>query len=207
GQFFTNYELSGTYLALPLYTNQTRNLAHSRYEGLELTYDHRPATGFFYTLQGSLQRGFAYDIPASFYSSSCGPYSTNLTIVANQNFSGGQNNIGRVPYAQGFGSFGWQSRRGYEGNINLTYYGNNNEFYRPPFFTIDVDGSIPLTKSASFSFAVANLTNIYSNLYYTAYQYAVIPYAHVDPFGNVGIANSVQNVGPRHISGTLNIKL
>src|SRR5581483_8752044 len=107
GQFFSNAERDGTYLGLPLYATQTRNLAHSRYEGFELTFDRHPQVGFFYTLQGSLQRGFAYDIPQSFYTSSSGLYSTNLTIIPNQNFSGGQSGIGRVPYAQGFASFGW----------------------------------------------------------------------------------------------------
>src|SRR5581483_2313595 len=109
GQFFSNYELAGSYLGLPLYASQTRNLAHSRYEGIELTYDERPPTGFFWTLQGSLQRGFAYDVPASFYTSSAGPYSTNLTIISNENFDGGMGGIGRVAYAQGYAVLGWQN--------------------------------------------------------------------------------------------------
>src|SRR5581483_4457017 len=137
GQFFSNYELDGSYLGLPLYATQTRNLAHSKYQGFELTFTSRPPVGFFWSLQGSLQRGFAYDIPASFYTSSGGPYSTNLTIIANQNFDGGQNGIGRVPYAQGYAELGWENRHGFEISSNLTYYGNNNGFYRPPFITVD----------------------------------------------------------------------
>src|SRR5581483_1187746 len=87
GQFFSNYELDGTYLGLPLYATQTRNLAHSKYQGFELTFMSRPPVGFFWSVEGSLQRGFAYDIPASFYASCAGAYSTNLTIVPNANFS------------------------------------------------------------------------------------------------------------------------
>src|SRR5581483_11583913 len=189
---------------LPLYSTQTRNLAHSKYQGLELTFTSRPPIGLFWSVQGSLQRGFAYDIPSSFYTSSAGPYSTNLTILPNENFNGGENGISRVPYAQGFASIGWQNERGFETAANFTYYGNNNGFYRPPFITIDVDGSIPLTDRASLTIALANLTNIYSSLYYQFGQYAIIPYAHVDPNGFIGQTNTVQNVGPRHISATVN---
>src|SRR5581483_6536525 len=207
GQFFNNYELNGTHLGLPLYASQTRNLAHSRYEGFELEFDRHPPVGLFFTVKGSLQRGYAYDLPASFYTSSGGAYSTNLTIIANQNFNGGMNGIARVAYSQGFAQFGWAARSGFQASLNLSYYGNNNGFYRPAFLAMDLDGSIPITERTSLNVAVANLTNIYPNLYYIAGQFAVIPYAHIDPNGNIGQANAVQNLGPRHISATFEFKL
>ena len=201
GQFFTNCEIDGTYLGLPLHAVQTRNFAHSKYQGLELTYESRPPVGVFWSLQGSLQRGFAYDIPASFYSSPAGPYTTNLTTIANVNFGG-------VPYVQGFGTVGWENARGFQTSANFTYYGKNNGFYRPPFITIDLDGNVPLTRQVSLSIAVANLTNIYPSLYYQFGQYAIIPWVHVNPTnGFIGQTNTVQNVGPRHISANLNFKL
>jgi len=211
GQFFSNYELDGTYLGLPLYATQTRNLAHSKYQGLELTLSSRPPTGLFWSVQGSLQRGFTYDLPTNFYTSACGPYTTNLTIIPNQNFDGGTAGIGRVAYAQGYAVLGWESVHGFQVSSNFTYYGNNNGFYRPPFVTVDVDGVIPVTDRVSLTVAVASLTNIYGNLYYQAGQFSIIPYVHASnisyQLGDIGQTNTVQNVGPRHISATLNFKL
>jgi len=207
GQYFSNYQQAGFYLGLPLYVTQTRNLAHSKYQGFELTLTSHPPVGLFWSVQGSLQRGFAYDIPASFYASAGGPYSTNLTIISNENFNGGACGIGRVAYAQGFAVLGWQNIRGFQVSSNFTYYGNNNGFYRPAFITIDLDGTIPLTSRASLTVALGNLTNIYPDLYYKYGQFAVIPYAHVDPNGFIGQTNTVQNVGPRHLSAYMNFKL
>src|SRR5581483_2434130 len=131
---------------------------------------------------------------------------TNLTIIPNENFDGGMSGIGRTPYAQGFSSLGWQSRKGFETNVNITYYGNNNAFYRPPFFTVDLNGNVPVARNMSLGIVLANVTNIYPSLFYTTPQYAIVPFVH-SYFGFIGAATAVQNVGPRHLSAILNIRL
>jgi hypothetical protein len=84
-----------------LFYSSNRNLAQARFEGIELALKRRPTVGFGYTLQGSLQRGYAYNLPKCFYSTTplnaaptatipdpCAAFQTNLTIIPGQNFTG-----------------------------------------------------------------------------------------------------------------------
>src|SRR5581483_3338669 len=169
GQYFTNEELEGQYQGLPLYITQARNLASSRYEGLELAFEHRPSIGPFYTVQGSLQRGYTYNLSPAFYSTIAGgPYSTNLTIFNNSNFNGSA--LARIPYAQGFASLGYGFQHGGDVALNITYYGNYNTFYRPPFFTFDLDSSIVLSKRIALNLSFVNLGDAYPQLFATQQQ-------------------------------------
>lgn len=74
-----------------LFYTSNRNLGLARFEGVELQIRRRPAVGFGYNIAGALQRGYAYALPACFYSTTvgqCGYFNTNLAIVAGQNFTG-----------------------------------------------------------------------------------------------------------------------
>jgi outer membrane receptor protein involved in Fe transport len=78
-----------------LFFTSNRNLANARMEGLELSLRRRPLVGFGYLIQGSLQRGYAYNLPACFYSTTivngaldCTKFNTNLAIIPGQNFTG-----------------------------------------------------------------------------------------------------------------------
>lgn len=79
----------------PLFFKQNINLANSRFEGIELGFKRVPQTGFGFNIQGALQKGYAYNLPPCFYGSvtvggqqQCA-FTTNLGIIAGQNFTGG----------------------------------------------------------------------------------------------------------------------
>ena len=79
----------------PLFFKQNINLANSRFEGIELGVRHVPAVGFGFNVQGSLQRGYAYNLPTCFYGTvnvggkqQCA-FTTNLGVIDGQNFTGG----------------------------------------------------------------------------------------------------------------------
>jgi outer membrane receptor protein involved in Fe transport len=83
---------------VPLYQSINGNVNNARYEGIELSIIHAVQNGFGWTVQGSTQRGYAYDLGSSFYCSfgnstatPCIPanYNQNLAVVAGQNFNGG----------------------------------------------------------------------------------------------------------------------
>ncbi|MGB6986666.1 MAG: TonB-dependent receptor [Candidatus Aquilonibacter sp.] len=74
------------------------NVNNSRYEGIEVSLKHLVQKGFGFIVQGSTQRGYAYNLGSNFYcgfgpSSTlpCTPanYNQNLAVVAGQNFNGG----------------------------------------------------------------------------------------------------------------------
>jgi len=207
-QFFTNESPHGTYLGLPLFITQNRNLGQSRYQGIEFDYERSPISGLTGSFQGSLQRAYTYNLPAGFYNTALGgPYSTNLSVIPNVNFNGASS-LTSVPYASAFGSVGWKWLRGSSVALNATYYGNNNGFYRPAFVVFDMDASVLLIKGAALQLAFTNLNNIYSSRFYNRYDFVTTPYIHADlSDGFIGLAQGVQNVGPRALSATLNLKL
>jgi hypothetical protein len=79
----------------PLFYKQNINVANSRFEGIELGVRRAPSEGVGFTLQGSLQKGYTYNLPRCFYGTvnvggtqQCA-YTTNLGVIAGQNFTGG----------------------------------------------------------------------------------------------------------------------
>jgi hypothetical protein len=79
----------------PLFFKQNINLANSRFEGIELGIKRVPQAGFGFNVQGSIQKGYAYNLPPCFYGSvtvngqqQCA-FTTNLGVIAGQNFTGG----------------------------------------------------------------------------------------------------------------------
>jgi outer membrane receptor protein involved in Fe transport len=88
---------AGSLTSPPLYFSINGNVNNARYEGIELTLRHVVTDGIGWLVQGSTQRGYAYNLGNSFYCSDlpttvpCVPanYNENLGVVANQNFTGG----------------------------------------------------------------------------------------------------------------------
>ena len=82
----------------PLYYSINGNVNNARYEGIELAIQHIVPNGIGWTVQGSTQRGYAYNLGSDFYCSfgnsatlPCIPanYNQNLAVVAGQNYTGG----------------------------------------------------------------------------------------------------------------------
>jgi hypothetical protein len=210
-QFLSTTELTGTYTApagnpygaigsYPLYTTQTRNLGHSRYEGVELTLHKSPAFGPGYRLQGYLQHDYAYDLPAGFYDTASGKNTANLGIFPNENFQSsgqGYNAQGqsRIPYSGGYGELNYTLHSKAFFLIGATYYGSNNAYDRPAFAVVNASFMQPLTKQLSLQLAGSNLTNAYSDFQYNIYGGVPTPLVN----GNLGYtAGNV--IGPSTIS-------
>ncbi len=80
----------------PIYYTSNVNLSNSRYQGIELQLRRQPAAGLGFTLQGATMRGYAYNLPACFYTTQivngvpdCAVFNKNVAIVPNVNFTGG----------------------------------------------------------------------------------------------------------------------
>jgi outer membrane receptor protein involved in Fe transport len=173
-QFFTATTLTGTYNGLPLYTYQTQNIGHARYEGVELSFAHNARQGLFWSASGTLMRAAPYDLPAGFYDQPGLPLSTNLGIISGHNYTGvmGDALNVSVPYSLGNASIGWRTVRSGFIRFDANYYGNNNQYYQPAFVSIDASAGLPLTSKMQLTLSVGNVTNIHSYPYpFTANGY------------------------------------
>ena len=180
-------------VALPLFVTQTRNLGFARYEGFELAVDDAPLAGVGFKLQGSLQRGYPYNLPAGFYNTAAGPYTTNLGVISNANFqTGGLGYNGffsRVPYSTGYGEVNFRSPHGFYTAVGITYYGPNNSFNQPAFAVVSGTIRVPLAPSTTLQFAGDNLTSAYNKGYFGYFSGVPVPLvngAHGATAGYVG---------------------
>jgi hypothetical protein len=191
----------------PLYITQTRNLGHSRYEGVELALHRDPLIGLGFKVQGSLQRAYAYDLPPGFYDTAAGPNTTNLGILPNENFQAsgqGYNSLSpsRIPYSQGYAEINARAGNGAYVIAGVTYFGPNNAYNRPAFGVMNASFRQPLSKRSSLLFAVTNLTGAYSAFRYNIY--GGIP----TPLVNGQLGYTAGNViGPSTASLTLHVDL
>jgi outer membrane cobalamin receptor len=198
------YGATGTY---PLYITQTKNLGHSRYEGLELAVHHDPTVGPGFRVQGYLQRAYAYDLPPGFYDTASGPNTANLGIFANENFQTtgqGYNGLSqsRVPYSGGYAEFNYAFHSGAYFLTGVTYYGPNNSYNEPAFGVVNASFRQPITKHAYLQLAVANLTSAYSAFQYNIYGGVPTPLVN----GQLGYtAGNV--IGPSNTSLLLHLEL
>jgi hypothetical protein len=170
---------------IPLQESSYINLANARYEGIELAIRHIPRhQGFGYVLQGSTQRGYAYDLPPNFYcgftptkATPCNPsaYNTNLNIVSGQNYQGefindkgsltsGVSNQS-VPYLQGSAQANYHLRNGAFALFGETLIGKNNSFNRPPFGVAFASLNYPINRTVSVQASGTNIFNVYSGLF------------------------------------------
>lgn len=209
---------AGSESSPPLFAAITGNLNNARYEGIELTLRHLTADGIGWLVQGSTQRGYAYNLGADFYCNDlpvgtpCTPahYNQNLGVVANQNFSsggagtyylnpagtGGSGNANgvsnqAVPYLDGYAEVNWQNPAGWYASYGVTLFGKNNSYNEPPFTVARVTLRAPLSKQLSLQVSGYNIFNQYSGFF------PIIGGGVGIPLANGGLAPSLGNVvGP-----------
>ncbi|HEY9086203.1 MAG TPA: TonB-dependent receptor [Candidatus Tyrphobacter sp.] len=157
-----------------VYYETNTNISNFRFEGVEVSINRHPVTGFGYTLAGGMQRGYVYNLPIGFYCSHPVPscinnpsnWDQNLNVIAGQNLSGegvtytstvGSLNT-REPYAQGYGalSYAFAGGSGYA-EFGETYYGNNNSFNVRPFMIAHATLRVPIARTLSFQISGENL--------------------------------------------------
>jgi outer membrane receptor protein involved in Fe transport len=172
GQFYSNEATESCSVAicggLPLYVEQTRNLAQTRYEGINFSLNHSVPHGFNWSAGVGLTRSYVVSVPANFYNSTPGvPCNftslntcTNYFIIPGINFSGGAyGGAGAQPYANGSGSLGYNWSPEKYVSITATYYGNNNTYYVPAFVSFDGHIGYQLTKNVALIGTFRNITN------------------------------------------------
>lgn len=191
---------------VPLYYTSNVNLNNARFEGLELAIRHNPLVGFGWVVQGSTQRGYAYNLPPCFYTSTnnCSLYSTNLAVLPNINFTGGAlcqgcGGLGgfsnqNLPYLQGFAQLSYRFTNGIYTQVNETLYGKNNSLNEPPFGIVNASVRFPVVNGIQLQVAGDNLTNAYTGLFPTLGTGVAIPLAN----GQVG-ATQANVLGPSTI--------
>jgi len=201
-QFFTHDQVVGSYNGIdstgnnygnaPLIDTSLQNLGHSRYEGIELAVRRDVTKGFGFTAQGYLERAYAYDIPASFYTlpgytscSSTGVGCQNLGIVPNQNFNNGGGTGGPsgvigsdfsiAPYSGGYGeiSYHWGQYNSFA-RFGGTYYGHYNTFHEPAFFLLNMSVHQQMGPHIALQASWDNIGNIYTSPFTGGYA-AQIP--------------------------------
>jgi hypothetical protein len=200
---------NGTYLGLPLYESQTKNLAHARYEGIEFAVGDAPAKGLGFRIQGNLMRAYAYDLPPGFYcagvsASMCTPanYNTNLGVIPGINFEAsgaGYNTVdvaagnAAVPYSMGYGELNYRTGWGTYYNLGATYFGNNNAYSRPAFFVLSAGIREPIRPGTSIELTADNLTNVYGNAW--SNYFGGIPAPLAAPAAD-GLGLKIAGIGP-----------
>jgi outer membrane receptor protein involved in Fe transport len=215
GQYITETIPDGTFTptegtnagkTAPLYTTETINLGHSRYEGVELAARRVVAQGFGYVVQGALIRAYPYDVSPSVYATAFGPNTTNLAILNNVNFQGsglGYNgySFGRVPYATGYGEVSYSARRA-RFALGATYYGNNNSLGRPAYFVTNASLRYDLSPTVGLYLTAYNLTDTYGSNTYNINGGIPVPLVN----GMLG-ATAAGTVGPPMYRASVHIKL
>ena len=190
----------------PLFYTSNRNLADARFMGLELALKSRPPVGFGYTVQGALQRGYAYALPACFYSTTINPathqldctkFNTNLAIIPNQNFTGsGESGNGcgcngfsnhSIPYAQGYAELNYRFPGGSSAYIGDQYLGKNNSAGLPPFWMMNVGTTLQFGSGVQFQINGYNVTNAYPNVFPTYGGGVPIPIAGLPSTAGAGV--------------------
>jgi outer membrane receptor protein involved in Fe transport len=159
--------------------NQTNiNISNARFEGVELSLRHLPATGFGYQISGALQKGYYYNLPPYFYCSAgalqpggCIPanYDQNMNVIAGQNTNGipvgfysiSYNGNMRIPYSQADGELSYTFRNGAYLLFGDTYYGKNNSLNEPPFGIAYATIRYPVSQHVALQLSGDNIFNAY----------------------------------------------
>jgi len=190
----------------PLEVSSYTNLSNARYEGIELGIKRAPAWGLGYLVQGSTQRGYAYNLPPNFYCSfvpskvngPCNPstYNTNLNIIAGQNYQGEFINSSgsttyyvdnqSVPYLQGTAAIDYRLKDGLYALFGDTLYGKNNSLNRPPFGVAYASLSYPVNSSITLQVSGRNIFNTYSGLFPVYGGGVTVPLANGQSAGTIG---------------------
>lgn len=170
----TTYNPPGTTAQIPVYISTNQNLAQSRFEGVDATWRRDPARGVGYTFSIALQRAYAYNLPASFYSSAAGPFTANLGVVNGSNFFAfnspffnGISNKNEA-YSQGYAGIHSRGSYGQYAEFGFTLYGSNNTFNIPAFMVASASYRQPIFgPSLALQVSADNLFNSDSAPYVT----------------------------------------
>jgi outer membrane receptor protein involved in Fe transport len=203
GQFYETTQLNGMYSGYPLFVTQYGNLGVSRYEGLILDVNKQPARGWYWHVSGGFTRAFVVSVPPGFYDSppTC-TMCANVSVVTNVNFNGTFDTP--VPYSQAFGSIGYRWSPEKYVDVQSTYFGPNNSYFRPAFIVTDLLAGYPLTKHVSLLLTFRNVFNQYGagNQIYTPDTMIGAPTVAGGPYGLIP-----ENYGPRALLVTTNLNL
>lgn len=207
-----------------LFFTSNRNLADARMEGVELSIRRRPSIGFGYVIQGSMQRGYAYNLPACFYSTTitkgvpdCTKFNTNLAIIPGQNFTGagisgngcGCNGFSNqaIPYSQGYFELNYAFPGGASAYIGDQFTGKNNSEALPPFWLLSAGMNVPLGNGLALQVNGFNLTNAYSGVWPSFGGGVPIPIAGLPPQAPANsplyAATQAQVFGPSRVQFSL----
>lgn len=153
--------------------NQTNvNISNARFQGIELSIHRTPRVGLGYSISGSLQKGYYYDLPPYFYCSIPGPGCTqdqNLNIIAGENTNGDGIGVGglsyngnmRIPYSQGNAEVSYTLRNGAYASFGDTYYGFNNSLNEPAFGIAYATLRYPIGRRLTLQLSGDNIFNAY----------------------------------------------
>ncbi|HEX5274936.1 MAG TPA: TonB-dependent receptor [Candidatus Rubrimentiphilum sp.] len=203
-----------------LFFSANRNLANARMEGIELSLRRRPLVGFGYVVQGSTQRGYAYALPACFYSTTitagqpdCTKFNTNLAIIPGQNFTGngisgngcGCNGFSNqaIPYMQGYAELNYTFPGGASAYVGDQFMGKNNSLAVAPFWILNAGVTLPFANGLSLQVNGFNLGNTLSGVWPNFGSGIPIPIAGLPPQAPAGsplfAATQAQVLGPSRI--------
>jgi len=172
GQLFQSVNFIGVdpTFHLPTYAQEYLNLAHSRFEGVNISLRHDVPRGMYWDAGLGLTRGYIVSVPAGFYDqagTTCnfatGGGCQNTYAIPNQNFNGEYQST--VPYANGSATFGYRWAAKKYVDIQATYQGNNNAYFQPAFIEFDAHAGYPLTKSFALIATLRNITGIHDQNY------------------------------------------
>jgi len=162
GQFFSSASTTGTCPTcggLPLYTTEEGNLSQSRMEGINIDVRHDVPRGIYWHGALGLTRGYVVSVPAGFYNTATCMNCANQYIIPGMNYDGYFQST--VPYANGSATIGYRWEPGKYVDLSPTYYGSNNQYYRPAFMELDAHMGYPLTKNVSLLATFQNITGMY----------------------------------------------
>lgn len=179
-------------VTVPLLTTQYFNLSNARYEGIELGVTRTPVQGFGYVAQGSLIRGFPYNVPNLTKNGNTGL----IGIVPDVNF-GSIDTVSNqsIPYSQGYFELNYRTLKNGFASVGITTVGAHNGFAQSGFIVWDATGRIPLmTRATTLQVSVDNAFNTYAGLFSTNYLGVNLPLTNGQYY-----APQLKEWGPRNV--------
>jgi len=154
--------------AVPIYISTNQNLAKARFQGVEFSLKSDPEVGLGWSIAGDLANAYAYGLPPGFYATQTGPFTTNLGVIAGQNYVGfnapAYNGISNKSeaYSQGYGSLHYRGAHRQYVEFGATYFGPNNSYNVQPFVVASAAVGLPVfDERTRATIAVDNLFGIY----------------------------------------------
>jgi hypothetical protein len=141
---------------------QWRNGGTVTADAVDVSLSRHPRTGFGFVTALGLVHASQTDFLAS-------------SIPSNINSQGTAYGFGgltqdRTPYANGYAEMSYHWPNGSRLETGATYYGTNNAFNEPAFFTVNANWEQQLDARSKFQFSIVNLLNTYGGFFPLAYQ-------------------------------------